>query len=69
MLVLAFEALVSAIFWRHTHQRAVFMHVIRIAIPALILLGLSRMQAWLIRQVAKDDAQALFETLLALRNL
>eukprot|EP00435_Cladocopium_sp_Y103_P029883 s1988_g7.t1 len=57
-----FQALVGAICWRHTHQRAVFMHMIRIAIPTLILFGLSRMQAWLLRQVGRDESQTLLES-------
>lgn len=57
-----FQALVGAICWRHTHQRAIFMHMIRVAIPTLILLGLSRMQAWLLKQVGRDESQTLLES-------
>ena len=59
---LHFQALVAAICWRHSHRRAVFMHLIRIAIPTIILLGLSRMQSWLIRQVGRDESEVLLET-------
>ena len=40
------------------------MHMIRIAIPTVILLGLSRMQTWLLRQVGRDESQTLLETIL-----
>lgn len=60
-LPLHFQALVAAIFWRHTHRRAIFMHMIRVAIPVLILVGISRMQSFLIRQVGRDDSQTFLE--------
>ncbi|CAJ1403353.1 unnamed protein product [Effrenium voratum] len=55
------EALTSSILWRHTHQRAVLMHLVRIAIPLLILTGISRMQAWLVEQFGHKDTQKILE--------
>ncbi|CAE7826642.1 mfsd5, partial [Symbiodinium sp. CCMP2456] len=54
-------ALVYAISWRHTHQRAVVMHSIRIAIPALMLMMINRMQSWLLEQIGHRDSQQLLQ--------
>lgn len=54
--VIHFKALVSAIVWRHTHQRALIMHLIRIAVPSLFLLMISRAQNWLAKQVHRPEA-------------
>eukprot|EP00439_Symbiodinium_sp_Y106_P048758 s2649_g6.t1 len=53
--LLQFQALVYAISWRHTHQRSIVMHSIRIAIPALM------MQSWLLEQIGHRDSQQLLQ--------
>ncbi|CAE7893628.1 mfsd5 [Symbiodinium microadriaticum] len=59
--LLQFQALVYAISWRHTHQRAIVMHSIRIAIPALMLMMINRMQSWLLEQIGHRDSQQLLQ--------
>jgi len=59
--LLQFQALVYAISWRHTHQRSIVMHSIRIAIPALMLMMINRMQSWLLEQIGHRDSQQLLQ--------
>eukprot|EP00930_Biecheleria_cincta_P041012 TRINITY_DN28092_c0_g1_i1.p1 TRINITY_DN28092_c0_g1~~TRINITY_DN28092_c0_g1_i1.p1 ORF type:complete len:777 (+),score=148.62 TRINITY_DN28092_c0_g1_i1:103-2433(+) len=54
-----FKALLAAIVWRHTHQKALIAHLIRIAVPSLFLLMISRMQNWLAKQVHRPEASQL----------
>lgn len=50
------HALVSAIVWRHLHRRALLLHALRVAVPAVLLLMIHRMRDWLAEQISQRDS-------------
>mmetsp|Transcript_81309 Transcript_81309/g.211292 ORF Transcript_81309/g.211292 Transcript_81309/m.211292 type:complete len:787 (-) Transcript_81309:61-2421(-) len=51
------NALVAAISWRHTHKRALILHLFRVAVPALFLWMIYMMRNFLAEHANKPDAK------------
>eukprot|EP00931_Biecheleriopsis_adriatica_P060920 TRINITY_DN36600_c0_g1_i1.p1 TRINITY_DN36600_c0_g1~~TRINITY_DN36600_c0_g1_i1.p1 ORF type:complete len:790 (+),score=146.25 TRINITY_DN36600_c0_g1_i1:116-2485(+) len=61
--MLHFKVLVSAIVWRHLHQRALIMHLIRIAIPSMILIATHRLKKSLETELSQETSKNVLKLL------
>jgi len=56
-----FKALATAIAWRHMHQRAIVLHILRLAVPALFLMALQRAKHTVADGFSRSDVKAILE--------